>query len=177
MEQVIVAFERESNAKKIKETLESAGVAACIICRSTAEVKRLVYKMNLSAIICGFKLSDGSCESLRSDLPDDCAMLMVAVQGQLEMVEGESLFKLAAPMKKSDLLDSVRMLLQLSHGVMTGHRHRRTEEEQNLVEQAKRILMGRHGMTEGEAHRFLQKRSMDNGIKLTDTARMVLTEE
>jgi response regulator NasT len=34
--------------------------------------------------------------------------------------------------------------------------------------------MDRYDMTEEQAHRFLQKKSMDNGAKLTDTARMVL---
>ena len=29
-------------------------------------------------------------------------------------------------------------------------------------------------MTEAEAHRFLQKRSMDAGLKLADTARLIL---
>ena len=44
------------------------------------------------------------------------------------------------------------------------------------MSQAKAVLMDRHGMTEEQAHRFLQKQSMDHGAKLTDTARLVLTE-
>ena len=42
------------------------------------------------------------------------------------------------------------------------------------MEQAKAVLMGRDGMTEEQAHRFLQKRSMDHGARLADTARQVL---
>ena len=34
--------------------------------------------------------------------------------------------------------------------------------------------MDRHGMTEAQAHRFLQKESMDHGSKLAETARIVL---
>ena len=44
------------------------------------------------------------------------------------------------------------------------------------MEQAKAVLMGRDGMTEEQAHRFLQKRSMDQGTRLADTARRVLDE-
>ena len=51
----------------------------------------------------------------------------------------------------------------------------RTREEQKLVARAKAVLMDRRGMTEGQAHRFLQRRSMDSGAKLADTARLVLS--
>ena len=35
--------------------------------------------------------------------------------------------------------------------------------------------MGRNNMTEEEAHRYLQKRSMENGTGLVETAQMVLS--
>ncbi len=53
---------------------------------------------------------------------------------------------------------------------------RRCPEEEALLSQAKGLLMDRRGMTEEQAHRFLQKRSMDGGVKLADTARQVLEE-
>ena len=36
------------------------------------------------------------------------------------------------------------------------------------------LLMDRNEMTEEQAHRFLQKKSMNSGVKLAETARMVL---
>lgn len=53
---------------------------------------------------------------------------------------------------------------------------RRTREEQALVARAKRVLMENSGLTEQQAHRLLQKRSMDHGSRLADTARKVLEE-
>ena len=53
---------------------------------------------------------------------------------------------------------------------------RRCPEDEALLTQAKAFLMERHGMTEAEAHRFLQKQSMNNGVKMVDTARRVLEE-
>ena len=50
----------------------------------------------------------------------------------------------------------------------------RTKEEQELVDRAKAILMERNQMTEEEAHRYLQKTSMDNGTSFTETAQMIL---
>ena len=40
---------------------------------------------------------------------------------------------------------------------------------------AKELLMVRNHMTEEEAHRYLQKTSMDSGTNLVETAQMVLS--
>lgn len=177
MQKVIVAFESESNGAKIREILESGGAATCILCRSAAEVKRVVQKQRLNLVICGFKLADENCEELYQDLPESCSMLMVAPQTRLELCEDEGIFKLAAPIHRGDLLASVRMLVQMNQKFARQQHPPRTEEEQDLVRQAKALLMDRHDMTEEQAHRFLQKKSMDSGAKLADTARMVLAGE
>ena len=43
-----------------------------------------------------------------------------------------------------------------------------------LIQRAKELLMDINRMTEAEAHRFLQKRSMDAGLKMVETAQMVI---
>ncbi len=53
---------------------------------------------------------------------------------------------------------------------------RRCPEDEALLTRAKALLMERRGMTEAEAHRYLQKQSMNNGVKMADTARRVLEE-
>ena len=42
------------------------------------------------------------------------------------------------------------------------------------MDRAKAILLERNQMTEEEAHRYLQKTSMDNGTSFTETAQMIL---
>jgi response regulator NasT len=174
LQKVIVAFESEANSVKLREIIESGGVASCLVCRSASEVKRVVQKQRLRVIICGFKLPDESCQDLYADLPKNCSMLMIAPQSRLELCEEEEIFKLSSPIYRADLLASVRMLLQMNQKVVRQH-PQRTDGERALVEQAKSLLMDRYDMTEEQAHRFLQKKSMDNGAKLTDTARMILT--
>ena len=77
MDKVIVAFESPKSCERVREIIESSGTAACIICRSAAEVKRTVSKHHISTVVCGFKLPDESAQSLFEDLPPNCAMLMV----------------------------------------------------------------------------------------------------
>ena len=47
---------------------------------------------------------------------------------------------------------------------------------EKIVEQAKSLLMEREGLSEEEAHHQLQKRSMDSGARLVQTARRILRE-
>ncbi len=43
-----------------------------------------------------------------------------------------------------------------------------------MIEEAKLILMQRNHMTEEEAHRYLQKNSMQSGVNLLEMAQMVI---
>ena len=121
MDKVIVAFESPKSCERVREIIESSGTAACIICRSAAEVKRTVSKHHISTVVCGFKLPDESAQSLFEDLPPNCAMLMVAVQGMLDLCQNDDIFLLASPVSRGDLVASVRMLIQMGHRLEKGY--------------------------------------------------------
>ena len=176
MEKVIVAFESDKSCWRVKEILESSGTAACIICKSADQVKRAVHKQHITTVVCGYKLSDESAEGLLEDLPPTCSMLVVVVQGMLDLCQSDDVFKLASPVSKGDLIASVRMLLQVGHRLEKFVKPRRSAEERAVIEQAKQLLMSRNGMTEEQAHRFLQKQSMDSGAKMIQTAQLVLDD-
>lgn len=174
MEQIIVAFESPKSCDRVQEIVENSGTASCIVCRSAAEVKRTVNKQRVSTVVCGFKLPDESAEDLFADLPSSCAMLMVAVQNLLDLCQTDDIFKLASPVSRGDLTASVRMLLQMGHRLEKFARPQRSGEEQAIIKEAKGLLMERHGMSEEQAHRFLQKKSMNSGAKMVQTAKLVL---
>ena len=44
-----------------------------------------------------------------------------------------------------------------------------------MIKKAKLLLMDRNNMSEAEAHRYLQKSSMDSGTNMVETAEMVLS--
>ena len=174
MVSIIVAFEKQSNCDRLREALESTGEFSCLTCRSAAQVKRAVGKQGPGLVVCGFKLADESGEALYFDLPRRCVVLMVARQARLELCAAPGIFKLAAPAGRTELLASVRLLVQLVQSREAPAQ--RTPEERELLERAKSALMDRRGITEDQAHRFLQKRSMDLGARLADTAQQVLEE-
>ncbi|MDE7257890.1 MAG: ANTAR domain-containing protein, partial [Lachnospiraceae bacterium] len=50
----------------------------------------------------------------------------------------------------------------------------RNSEETAFIKEAKELLMERNHMTEEEAHRYIQKCSMDSGTNMVETAQMIL---
>ena len=174
MEKLLLVFETEKTGSRIKEMIETAGLAECFLCHSAAEAKRLVHSKSIFAAVCGYKFQDETAESLFEDLPDSCYGLVLAPQSILVLIGNERLFKLVAPVSRGDLLAAVGMLLQASAQEDRTVRSGRTRKERETIDAAKQLLIAQMSMSEEQAHRYLQKRSMDSGIKMFKTAHMVL---
>lgn len=94
----------------------------------------------------------------------------------LDHCGSDQVFKLATPIRREEAVSTVRLLLQFGHRTEGLLRSRRSVSQQETVERAKRLLMERKGLSEEEAHRLLQKRSMDTGARLIQTARRIIQE-
>ena len=146
---MVVAFEGEKNGRRLKELLESSGTAACLLCRSADQVKRLVRQQRLTTVVCGYKFPDGTAEELAGELPGFCTVLLLAPRGLLELVpERPGLLRLPAPAGRRELLAAVEELLRLGEEAGALLPPRRSREEREVVERAKAdgyvsTLMGR----------------------------------
>ncbi len=170
MSQVLIAFEGEKTRQRMTEICESAGLQVAGACGSGAEVLRRCERMSSGVVLCGYKLFDMTAEELHEDLPKGIAMVLLATRIQLEACGCEDICRLAAPAHKSELIDSVRMLLDQQEAPVP----QRSTEDKLLITKAKELLMERNQMTEAQAHRFIQKLSMDTGSKMVQTAMKIL---
>jgi len=88
------------------------------------------------------------------------------------------MLSLTMPVKAYDLVNTANMVLgQLERRVQKKSKapKKRSEKEENYIRNAKFLLMERNYLTEDEAHKYLQKCSMDNGTNMVETAQMILT--
>ena len=176
MDTVIVAFENPAMGERFGDVLESTGTAKCLTCRSGDQVRRLLNKQQVYCVICSPHLSDGPAEWLYEDLPPSCSLLLVGPQHVLDACTGRDLFKLPTPNRKEEAVTTARLLIQFGRRMERFVRPRRSSAEQEIVDRAKRLLMERKGLTEDEAHRAIQRRSMDGGLRMTQAARQVIAE-
>ena len=82
------------------------------------------------------------------------------------------------PLKVHEQLQNVEMMAYTYEKKRKKRRAQpkeRTEEEKKLILNAKKLLMERNQMSEEEAHRYIQKSSMDTGTSIVETAQMVLS--
>ena len=174
MKKIIVAFESEMNYRRIMNLLELEGIPVRKGCRSGAEVIRSINNIEGDIVVCGYKLTDMTAVNLANDLDRSAMMIVIADSDQLDYVQQEDVVKLHAPISRSDLLATVTMLLRIDKTAMRPERIHRSDEQEQLIRKAKELLMIKNHMTEAQAHRFIQKMSMDTGSKLIETVRTIL---
>lgn len=178
MTNIIVAFAKIEEAKSIKNILVKNGFSVTAVCTSGAQALSYADEFHDGIIICGYRLVDMICVELQQNLPAGFEMLLMASQRCLVEVEGTSVIGLAMPLKVHELISTVGMM---SQGIVRRKKkqreqpRQRNKEEAETIAKAKELLMSRNNMTEEEAHRYLQKHSMDNSTNMVETAQMVLT--
>lgn len=174
MDRIVVAFANEEAQRRILRLLESEGCSPAACCAAGAEVIRTVHKLGSAIVVCGFKLRDMTASDLAADLRQSAVLLAVSSAVNLDLCEGENLYKLPTPVRRSDFFATLDLLRQFEEKHLHHPPPKRREADQQLIQKAKELLMDVNRMTEAEAHRFLQKRSMDAGLKMAETAQLII---
>lgn len=176
---VIVAFLRQEDAVGIRRLLAKHGYDVTGTCTSGAQAVRLAGGLDGGIVLCGYRLSDMHYTELHDYLPEGFRMVLVASPARWRDGHAEDIVCVEMPVKAGDLLS---VLEETDEKLRTERRarkernriHGRSEEDRALILRAKAELMKQNGMTEAEAHRYLQKISMESGNGLAEAAGMLL---
>ena len=175
---MIVVFPKIEHAKSVRSILQRSGYTVDAVCTSGAQALRAAGGLDGGIIICAYRLSDMLYSELYEYLAPYYDMLLIGSGAQIEECVTQQVVGLCTPLKGHELLQTVAMMAQVSARKKKKRRQKpavRSQEEQRMITQAKRLLMERNHFPEQEAHRYLQKRSMENGTSLTETAQMILS--
>lgn len=171
MGKIVLAFSKKETAEKVHRMLRHSEYEAAAICLSYAELMRKISDMDDVLIIMGYKLPDATVNDVAESLVDGQELMAVVKSDLREMID-DDVFIVPIPVNRQGLISSIDLLRKEVE--RRSHKTERTPEEKKIIESAKLFLMENHRMTEEQAHRFIQKRSMDTGAKFIDTARMIL---
>ena len=114
MERIVTAFAHEDARRRIQRLLESGGYPVAGAFASGAEVLRAVGKLGGAAVVCGFRLRDMTAPELAADLGPGTGVLVIASAANLDLCQGENLYRLPVPASRADLCASLDTLLHLS---------------------------------------------------------------
>lgn len=175
---VIVAFPRKENAANIRNILVRGGISVIGVCTTGAQALQYTELLDEGILVCGYKLPDMLYTRLREFLPPEFEMLLIASPDRWQGETMEGIVGLSTPLKVYDLMNTMEMMQQTMDRRRRKRKKIRQEknpEHQKIIWEAKELLMARNHMSEEEAHKYLQKCSMDSGTNLVETAGMVLS--
>lgn len=178
MTSIIVAFSKPEDGKNIRGILMRKGFQVVAVCTSGAQAITAAESVGGGIVVSGYRFEDMMYDELRQYLPSGVDMLLIASPNRWSGQQMRDVICLPMPLKVHDLVDTLEMMVQAQARIRKKLKSRpkeRNDEEKNLIAQAKALLMERNNMTESEAHRYIQKCSMDSGTNLVETAQMVIS--
>jgi Response regulator with putative antiterminator output domain len=173
---VIIASKDSGMCDKLSRTLMASGIDVLGIATSGASALQnaVRYYGDNGVLLCSYALGDMTAAELYRLMPEGFQMVVLLSARQKSVFSDGEMLCLDIPIRRSDLIDTVRML--------TGDRppendrsfSQRSESDKAVIEKAKALLMERNNLSEPEAHRFLQKMSMNTGQTLVSVANHIL---
>ncbi|WP_347562695.1 ANTAR domain-containing protein [Clostridium sp. HBUAS56010] len=175
---MIVAFSKAEDAKNIKNILVKHGFSVYGVCTSGAQAVNSADELGSGVVVCGCRFADMVYQEIYECLPKGMQMLLVASPSQWSGSAPEDVVCLGLPLKVQDLVSTLGMMLETMarrRKKLKSQPKERSKEELDMIKQAKELLMERNHMTESDAHRYIQKCSMDSGNNMVETAQMIMS--
>ncbi len=178
MNNIVVAFPKLEVANSIKKILAQSGYTVTTVSTTGAKALASMDELDSGIIVCGSRFPDMMYDEIYEYMPPNFQMLLIA-SAQGVMDKGvDNLVSLSMPLKVHELLQTIEMMDYSISRRKKKQRQKpkvRSEADMELLSRAKAILMERNSFSEEEAHRYIQKRSMDNGTGLVETAQMIVS--
>jgi response regulator NasT len=175
---IIVAFPKMEDAKNIKNALIRNGLEVNATCTTGAQAIGIANELDGGIVVSGYRFSDMHYYELNNYLPKGFEMLLVASAARMEECSANNIICLSMPIKMQDLINTIQMMSYNYNKRKKKEKEKpktRSEEEKATIYKAKVLLMERNNMSEEEAHRYIQKNSMDSGTNMVEMAEMILS--
>ncbi len=174
---IIVAFSKTEDARNIKNIIVRNGFQVVAVCNSGAQTISGLDGLHGGIIVCGYRFDDMLYTELRELVPEEFSLLLVASPRRVGDALPEGVTWLPMPLMVHDLLEALLRLDETQTRRKRAARQKpavRNEDDRKEIARAKELLMERNHMTENEAHRYIQKCSMDSGSTLVETAQKLI---
>lgn len=176
MTNLVVAFPKIEDAKNIRNLLMKNGFNVSAVATTGAQVLECADEMNEGIVVCGYKLPDMLYSQIKELLHPGMELVLIASRARISEGDG-NIVCVEMPLKVHDLVETVSMLVDVVESRKRKRRETpkaRDEESKAIINEAKLYLMEKNSLTESEAHRYLQKMSMDSGSSMKETAEKIL---
>lgn len=174
---IIIVFPKKEIINKMKSILANNGFDVVSVCTTGSQALYVASQVGEGIVLCGIRYKDMMYYELKDALPDTFRMVVIATQAQWEQYGEGEVICLPLPIKVYDMVETIEEVSRELYHSIHSRKHKpkkRSPEEQGVIDQAKKWLMEAKGYTEEEAHRYIQKQSMDSGSNMVEMAYFIL---
>lgn len=178
MLEIIIVLPKIEEANQLKNLLIRSGFDVHAVCTTGAQALSFADELDAGIVISGYKLPDMLYRELNDCLPKGFEMLLLASAARFSEIGGGNIVAVSMPLKTRDLMNTLQMMMEAYRKQRKRASMRpkqRSEGDRAVLDKAKLILMQRNNMSEEEAHRYIQKNSMDSGVGLIEMAEMIIS--
>lgn len=183
MRQLIIAFADSQLAQGLSQIFRNNGLSVNSVASSGLQaLSQAANSPDGGLIVCPANLPDMPAQELMKLLPESFDLLVLLTSRQNSSIRGPGIFTLIYPFSRNMIAQSAKQILATRqilendtprHNFHTAGKNR-SGSEQMLIEQAKLYLMNKQNVSEQEAHRYLQKQSMETGVRMAELARRII---
>ena len=177
---VILALNNEEVSQKIKTILIGNGINVITVCKSGNELIRSIKQFSPSIVISGYKFNDMNLLDIYESTGEECSFLAIVNEPYKSFVQEETdIICISSPINTSVLLNTLDIIHQSERKIKKLKAKVNNLEvkihERVIIEKAKGIIMKKYELNEEEAYRYIQKNSMDFGMKMIDYANKIIS--
>lgn len=166
---IIIAFSSDKICNNISSILTKNGIVYDYICKTGANLRKCCSYYDNGIILCGTTFIDEPMCNIIEDFYKDFSFLMFGSIDKINIYSDEKVYKISTPIKHEDIINYIDMAC---------YKNTQNIKEKNnkIIEEAKRLLILYNNFTEENAHKYIQKKSMDNGKKNIDIAKLIIAK-
>ena len=181
---ILIVSANEQFTAIVKRSL--AGFITIDVKKSIAAARRSVLEKSYDLVVINTPLSDESGEEFAIDISErgNSSILLVTPEGiydeVLERVTDFGILAISKPTTSGRINVAIRFLIASQNRLRQMEKKSLTVEEKmeeiRIVSKAKILLVQRKNMSEDEAHRYIGKQAMNNGVSRRKIAEKLLEE-
>lgn len=178
MREIIVSAASQKLMSSLNDVLCLNGMTPARLCKSASEVCALFGEVENAVLVCG-PLKDAPSIYLAKNVPDSWDVILLLSSNEPFPYYVSNIVPVTLPINRSEFAQIVLDVLGVqaeSYGAKATAKKVRPQREKEIIEKAKQHLMKSRGISESDAHRLLQRYSMNCGITMYEAAKKFLQQ-
>ena len=181
---VLIVSSSEQFGLAVKKTV--SGYVTLEMKKSVSTARRCILERYYDLVLINVPLPDETGVDFAMDVTEKCnasVLLVVSAdtfESTLDQVTDRGVLVIPKPIPRGRLDKAIRYLIAVQNRIHGLEKKIQAAEEKNeelrIVNKAKFLLIEKKRMSEDEAHRFIGKKAMDNGISRGKAAQKILDD-